>query len=397
MKILLVTDYFPPDKVGGVGVIASELKRAYEALGHEVIVLTTGRRRRSEIRRNIFRSSTRLSWGVLLNNLHSLKLIRREDIDLVHMHQASSTFFLVARTFCRNFPFVLDSLQVSYLSEAREISAFSVGDRVFRPRAREYVEKYLKAPVHVAFDWLGYKLSDRVTVVSEQNRDEFVAGYGTPPSKKLPAVVPNGVRPMASSVEFRDQDLEQKTADRVVVSYVGVFRTRKRVQNLLLALERVVEDFPEVILLLIGTGRGLGATLRSLSRELGIEDHVEFVGQIPHARVGYYLELTDVFCLLSSYEGMPMALLEAMRAGKAVVATDCYGMRELISDGENGRLVPVDDIPQTAKALKELVASPQKRRVLGRAAQRRARTRLEWDRVAQRYLNLVDSSETAHR
>lgn len=84
-----------------------------------------------------------------------------------------------------------------------------------------------------------------------------------------------------------------------------------------------------------------------------------------------------------------MALLEAMQRGKAVVTTDGYGMRDLLAEGEAGVLVPVDDIPATARALEALVRDPARRATLGAAARARVRSEFTWDHIARRYLSLM--------
>jgi len=390
MKILLLTDYYPPDRVGGVGVIAKELKAAYEDLGHEVHVLTSGPRRTDDLRRNVHRTSPKMLWALFLNNFRALRLIRREGFSLVHMHHASSTVFLLSLWLQRVPPFVLDSLQVSYRSEAREIRTFTVRGYRLRPRLREWVEKLVTCPIHTAMDWLGYKLSDAVTVVSRQNREELVTEFGKPRKGGCPFVIPNGAGTLshlkAGDPGFRDAVLEERLTGKTVLLNVGVFRVRKRVQNLLFSMQDIVPEFPEARLVLVGGGRGYEDSLCSLARQLGIEDAVELVGSVPHERIGYYLGLSDIFCLLSSYEGMPMALLEAMRAGKAVVATDCYGMRDILSGEDAGLLVPVDDIPATSEALKHLLADPERRAALGRSARQLARSQFSWTKIAEQYL-----------
>jgi glycosyltransferase involved in cell wall biosynthesis len=390
MNILLLTDYYPPDKLGGVGEIVRQLRAAYRAMGHTVFVVTTGTARNEEIRDGIFRSSTSLIRGVFLNNLNVLRLLRRERISLVHMHQSSTTLFLLARPFLRPFPFVLDSLQVSYITEAREIRVIDVAGRRFRPSVGEYLERFLFAPAHVALDFIGYALSNRVTVVSRGNRDELLRTFGRLRSKPL-EIVPNGV-PAAqqTSSGFRDNPIEERLRGKFVLTYVGVFRTRKRVQNLLMAVREIAMECPQAVLLLVGGGRGYEEAMRALAIDLGIADRVVFAGKVPAERVSYYLSLTDVFALLSSYEGMPVAMLEAMSAGKAVVAADGYGMRDLLSGGDSGVLVPVDDIPATAEVLRMLVRCPERRQSLGRAARAYVHSHLAWHSVAEQYLQLVD-------
>jgi glycosyltransferase involved in cell wall biosynthesis len=392
VRILILTDYYPPDKVGGVGTIAESLADAYRALGHTVFVLTTGERRGDEAWRGVVRGSRWLAWGVLTNNVRALRLIRRERISLVHLHQSGTTLFLLARPFMDAFPFAMTSLQVSYLSEARAMRPARIAGRVFRPRPGEYVERFLLAPAHVVLDFIGYALADRVTVVSRHNREELIENFGRARPKRID-VVPNGVAPPPKqSGEFHDRAVEARVRGRVVLTYIGVFRIRKRVPTLLLAMRELIRSCPDVVLLLVGGGRGYDDAWRALAKEMGIGEHVVFTGPVSGARVPYYLSLTDVFCLVSSYEGMPMALLEAMRAGKAVVASDGYGMRDLLKDGDAGILVPADDVPATVGALEALVLDRARRESLGRNAKARVEARFGWPSIAREYLRLVEQA-----
>lgn len=386
MTILILTDYYPPDRIGGVGAIAHGLADAYRALGHRVIVLTTGV---SAGEPGVVRGSRRLGWGVFANNVRALRIIRREAVSLVHLHQSGTTLFLLARHAMRNFPFVLNSLQVSYISEAREIRPIDVAGRRVEPGFGELVERNVLAPAHVVLDVVGFALSDVVTTVSRGNREELERGYGRIARREI-AVVPNGVPAVPSEgTGFRDAALEERVRGKVVVAHIGVFRARKRVANLLLAFAEIAERCPDAVLLLVGGGRGYEGPLRALAAELRVADRVIFTGSVPPDCVPYYLSLVHVFCLLSSYEGMPMSLLEAMQRAKAVVATNGYGMRDLLADGDAGILVPVDDIPATARALEALVKDPARRAALGAAARARVQSRFTWDRIAREYLGLV--------
>ena len=118
-------------------------------------------------------------------------------------------------------------------------------------------------------------------------------------------------------------------------------------------------------LLLAGDGperRALGA----LATTLRIADRVHFLGD--HPRVGELLDAIDLFVLPSVTEGLPLALLEAMAAGKAVVATNVGGVPEVITSGTNGVLVPARDVPALAGAIQALTADPQRRREYGARA-----------------------------
>ncbi len=123
-------------------------------------------------------------------------------------------------------------------------------------------------------------------------------------------------------------------------------------------------------LMILGDGV-LRDPLQRLARELGIEDDVDFLGFVVNAPS--YMKRCTVFALSSRYEGLPVALIEAMACGVPVVSTDCpSGPGEIITHERDGLLVPVHDPVTLAGALKRLLDDPGLRERLGRAGQERA-------------------------
>jgi len=96
---------------------------------------------------------------------------------------------------------------------------------------------------------------------------------------------------------------------------------------------------------------------------LGINDRVDFLGA--RTDVAQLLASSDIFVLASRFEGLPISILEAMRAGLPVVATNVGGVRELVDD-QTGILVPAGDPSSLAAAIRELIANPQLRTLLGK-------------------------------
>lgn len=387
MHIVIVSDYYPPDRIGGVGEIAARLRDEYVALGHRVSVVTTGRSRADEPSAGIHRGASRLTLGVFTNNWLLWRILQRDPADLVHLHQSSTTLWLLARRWLRVPPRVMSSLQVSYVGEAREIRSLRIGDRTFRPRRWEWIEKFLFAPVHILLDAIGYLGSDIVTVVSHDNHGEISRTVGRFAGRVVhvvpngaPAALPAGPPPPAAITAGLD--------GRIVLGTVGVFRTRKRLPFLLLAFAQCAARHPNAVLLVVGGGRGYEAEYRALATALGIGHRVIFAGAQPVSVTLQLVRRMDIFAMLSSYEGMPVALLEAMRAGAAVVATDAYGMKDALCADDPDALVPPDDLAAAVARLDALLADPQRRQRAADAA-RRAADRLSWNQVAQRYLALV--------
>jgi glycosyltransferase involved in cell wall biosynthesis len=119
---------------------------------------------------------------------------------------------------------------------------------------------------------------------------------------------------------------------------------------------------------LIGDGP-LRAELEALTADLNLTDRVRFLGS--RDDVAALLVAADVAVLSSRSEGLSLALLEAMAAGKPVVATRVGGNPEVLTDGETGRLVPPADPEALAAALLEVLDQPGQAAALGRAARSR--------------------------
>ncbi len=135
---------------------------------------------------------------------------------------------------------------------------------------------------------------------------------------------------------------------------------------LLRALPAIRDAAGPFVLTLLGDGPER-ASLQKLASELGIADAVRFGGVVPDVRP--YLAEAAAFVLPSRYEGMPLALLEAMAAGVPVVASAVSGVREVVRDGVDGLLVPPDDTQALAAGIARVLTDPALAVRLAAAAQ----------------------------
>lgn len=153
-----------------------------------------------------------------------------------------------------------------------------------------------------------------------------------------------------------------------VVLCVAEFTPNKNHLQLLLAWGKVVQNEARAKLLLVGEGV-LKGKIEAWVREMGLKDSVKLLGfrrDVPHL-----LALADVVVLSSKREGLPRAVVEAMAAGKPVVATDVRGNRDLVKNGETGFLLPLGDVDGLARALLRLLGDPEMARRMGEAGQAR--------------------------
>jgi glycosyltransferase involved in cell wall biosynthesis len=145
---------------------------------------------------------------------------------------------------------------------------------------------------------------------------------------------------------------------------------------------------PGARLVVVGGGEQ-AAALAVLVRARGLDDAVELVGGVGRDEATAHLAAADVFCLPSTYEGLPLAILEAMAAGLPVVATAVSGNPEAVEHGRSGLLVPAESARALAEALVALLNDPTRRRAMGAEGRRRARERFAIDRVAAEHLRLL--------
>jgi glycosyltransferase involved in cell wall biosynthesis len=182
-------------------------------------------------------------------------------------------------------------------------------------------------------------------------------------------VVHNGVRDVAEALRARPA----ASPPRIVS--VARFEPPKDQATLLAALARLADLDWELDL--VGDGPTEPAT-RALARRLGIAGRVRFLGYQPD--VVATLARAQIFALSSRSESFPRSVLEAMRAGLPVAASDAGGVAEAVEDGITGALVPRGDAASFAEALRRLLLDPAARRQQGAAARARyeSRFRLEY-------------------
>ncbi|PYQ12640.1 MAG: glycosyltransferase family 1 protein [Acidobacteria bacterium] len=232
-------------------------------------------------------------------------------------------------------------------------------------------------------------LTDRAIAVSGSTRDFLVRRRHVPEGKvrliwngaplaEFAAVAP----PVARAVR-RELGLP---ADAPVVGSIGRLSEQKGHRYLLDAAARVLHQRTDARFLIAGDGDQMDP-LRRQAEELGIASSVVFAGHRPD--VPALLGAIDVFAISSTYEGTPLALFEAMAAGKAIVSTAVDGCREVLEDGLTGLLVPPRDPEALAAALRRSLDDEALRASLAARA-REASARYDISACVARMQDLYD-------
>ena len=177
----------------------------------------------------------------------------------------------------------------------------------------------------------------------------------------------------------------------IIVGTVGRIAEVKNQKLLVDGVKFLVEKRPElkadIRLVLVGDGP-LYSSLKGYVTEIGLSDLVWMAGD--RDDVAELMQLMDVFVLPSLAEGISNTVLEAMATGLPVIATNVGGNPELISEGENGRLVKVGDESGLAEAIGELVDNPELRAEMGKKGIDQVKSIFNWQRAVSEYLGVYD-------
>jgi len=239
-----------------------------------------------------------------------------------------------------------------------------------------------KRDFYVGLERLASRFCDVTITVSEEEALEATEAGVVDPGRIR--VIPNGL----SAGEF---EAAPSGARDIPFITVGRLEEQKGYSYLLEAMAELAYHEPGVRLSIVGDG-SLRRDLEKQAASLGLRDVVRFEGE--RADVRPFLRRSRVFVLSSLWEGLPYTIIEAMAARLPVVSTDVGGCRELVIDGETGRLVPARDPAALAAAMRALWRDDALRESMGKAGFQRAvhRFRLEScvDRNEQAYAECLE-------
>ncbi len=212
-----------------------------------------------------------------------------------------------------------------------------------------------------------------VFCLNEEDRAYLTRRFGVAPAR-ITRIFPGADARFGAEAAGRDYG----RAERLL--FAGTWRKNKGIEDLVPAFSTLVQRHPLLELVVLGGGVPAGTIAAAFPAILQPRIHcVETRDDAETARV---FAGADLFLLPSLLEGTPLTLMEAMFSGLPVVTTDTCGMRDVIRHGENGLLVPIRSPGAIVAAVERLLASPEERARLGRAAHAEATERYTWPRVA---------------
>jgi glycosyltransferase involved in cell wall biosynthesis len=366
---LAVAVMLETDGPGGAELLLHQLCLELRARGHRVVPVgpergegwLSARLQASGFERRTFSLRRALDPGALRA---MARMLRAEAVDAVHSHEFTMAVYGCAAARWLGIPHVVT------IHGDQGVTA------AWRRRA--------------ALRW-AFRGSHAAVAVSEHTRRTLGARLALRPGRL--GVVHNGIPTPAGRRDRLRRELGLGD-DELLVLAVGSLRPNKGHRILLDALAGLRGgDGPARWRLAIAGQGDEREALASRAQALGLAGRVHLLGQRDDVEDVH--AAADVFAMPSFSEGLPLALLEAMFAGAAIVASGVGGIPEAVTDGEHALLVPPGDPEPVRRALARLLGDPPLRWRLGEAARRRAHAEFRIERMADRYETLYRGGSLA--
>lgn len=388
MKIAMITFEYPPFIMGGAGVYADNISKELTNLGHDVTIITpqielsppyeiNGKLAIYRIPLLKYLPFKALQFWIKLP-AYFKQLNDVQHFDVVHFN-ALSYWFL--RKKLSNAPHIgtVHHLVKDAYNKNRYENAFSLldlsGENNFALRVIE--KRYIQS-------------IDRFIAVSNFTKDRIVKSYNIDPGKI--DIIYNGVNvPKCnfSQSEVLEYKKELSLPDKPIILFVGRIDDPRKGLPLLFNAFRQVLLSRDAALLIVGKGNR--SKLNTMACELGILSDVHFAGYVDDVHLRMIYQLCDVYVIPSRLEGFGLTILEAMSAGKPIVATNVGAIPELIKNMENGILVESNDAQGLANTILQFISNTSYSNAVGETNKKVLDNRFTWIDNAKQVINLFNN------
>ncbi|MFX1276301.1 MAG: glycosyltransferase family 4 protein [Promethearchaeota archaeon] len=378
MKISIITPSFPYPRRG-------LLKGAERYVEHLAINL-------KEIGNNVKIVTTYWNGGKRYDDFNGISILRILDSKAL-IGKLGSIFFFNHVTFAfnlyrkKNFNFIDDS-EVVILAMAIPFTRFfkikkKVVISIFYHREilRTFLD-YITYPFLHLLEQLQYKMHKHVITKSETSKNALLTHYGL--NMRNITVISDGIDTNKFNPTNKKEFIREKYGNKILL-YSGLMTTRKRVSVLLKALPLVIQEIPDVQLILAGKGPYL-KDYKKLSNSLGLEKNSTFLGFVDDQKLRELYASVDIFVFPSELEGFGQVLLEAMASGTPVICANKPPMSLIIRNG--GLTFEVNNSRDLAGKIIRLFNNPEEMFKLGSNGIREAK-KYEWKKIAKIYFETI--------
>lgn len=371
MRILITSPVFPPD-LGGPAVYVPSIARFLIDRGHEVKVVAFCSESAPEGFPFPVRAVPRGPLPIRYLKAFFAVFAEAKDVDLVYVQEHLALLHVLAARLRRK-PTVI-RIMVDGSWEIAHRKGWCGDDDIvtFQGKSYDWRVKLTRFLQRRWWAWCTHIIS-----CSEFLRQILIQSHGVAPDKVQKIFnAYHGPNPeeVSSDVLAVREELGLAPEKRYVLTICRLM-VWKGVAGILEAMAMLPED---THLLIAGDG-DMEEAWKQLSKEMGIDQRVSFLGNVPHAKIPLYVRASDVFVLNSRYEGLSHTLLEVLHLDTPMVASNVCGNPEVVRNEENGLLVDPHDSKELAGAIQRLLDDPALAQRFVEAGRKR---RSEFDREA---------------
>lgn len=275
------------------------------------------------------------------------KIIRDEDINVVHTHHRMAAFYARVLKVLKKFIFIHNA------------------HNTFTDK--KYLTKFALSKAHVI-------------AVGNKVKDNLCEYYNIP--KSHISVIPNGIEPFVDPIQPIEILEKYKREGYFLVGNIGRLSEQKGMEYYVKAAAKVLKELSMIKFFIIGDGEDR-AKIESLIKDMNLEDDVILLGY--RHDIQNVMKQLDLIVLSSLWEGLPLTPIEAFSVEKTIVATAVDGTVEIVEDGVNGALVNAKDTNAIADKVLELYKSPDRIRMYEKNASKRYNTEFSYEVLQGRY------------
>ena len=378
-KVAIQTAFYHP-YVAGAEVFAQKLAEYLVERGHEVDIITWRLDRRLKRHEfingvNVYRVNIpkiphlKCFFGILTLAYRTWMLDKQKDYDVVHSHLA--------------FPTGQSGTIVKKLRKKRHLITVQGGD--LADYKSETPAKYFGIILKPLISW-SLKNADLVHAVSiyTKIRAEELGARET-------IMIPNGVdvtefKPMDKGIIRAKYGYSEK--DFIIVS-VSRLTPKNGIDYLIKAIDRVIDDIPNIRLVVIGDGIQRKKLIQ-LINNLRLTNKIDLLGNIPHSEIPEYLNIADVFVRPSLEEGFGISFIEAMACKVPVIGSNIGGIPDIIKDAENGYMVVPRNINELVQKLIRLSKDKELRHNLAENGYQTVQEKFNWNVVLKNMYGIYE-------
>ena len=375
---MLFSTPMPPRE--GIGFYCTNLARELVRQGHEVTLITRGKRRTQE---SAHPDGYRLIEGAFFPvypfHVHLHGLLLRQTIrklepktDVFHLHSPLVPVIETRKPVITTVhsPMKYDNLNNDIHNAQTLLSR-------------------MQLPISAYLELKLFERAEMITTVAD-----WVAGY----LRQHYGLAQQKIRAIGNGFDdglFKPKPHDRST-DAPYVLFVGRLAPGKGLFDLLKAFSLILKSCPRTQLKIVGEGP-LRLQLENETKRAGCATQVQFLGALTGTRradLALLYQNASVYTLPSYHEGLPTTLIEAMACATPVVTTDTTGCSELVDGVSTGLRVPVGDYQRLAELITELLKCPQKASSLGQAARRFVEERFTWAKLSEQYLEVYQAAQS---